>query len=54
MEDTFSIASVIFCVFLMAHLATLTWIAFVVWLVLGLVIYFLYARRHAVLHNHGG
>ncbi|KWR91243.1 amino acid permease [Cupriavidus sp. IDO] len=43
-----------FCLFLMAHLQALTWMAFLVWLVLGLVIYFAYARRNAVLHNHGG
>ncbi|UCV05851.1 amino acid permease [Dechloromonas denitrificans] len=46
--------SVGFCLFLMAHLQALTWIAFLVWLVLGLAIYFLYARRNAVLHNQGG
>ncbi|WP_428825050.1 amino acid permease [Azonexus sp. IMCC34842] len=46
--------SVGFCLFLMAHLQVLTWIAFLVWLVLGLAIYFLYARRNAVLHNQGG
>ncbi|MBP0619941.1 amino acid permease C-terminal domain-containing protein, partial [Cupriavidus consociatus] len=34
-----------FCLFLMAHLQALTWIAFLVWLALGLVIYFAYARR---------
>ncbi|CAG9178147.1 putative amino acid permease YhdG [Cupriavidus laharis] len=43
-----------FCLFLMAHLQALTWTAFLVWLVIGLAIYFLYARRNAVLHNHGG
>lgn len=43
-----------FCLFLMAHLQALTWMAFLVWLALGLVIYFAYARRNAVLHNHGG
>ena len=43
-----------FCLFLMAHLQALTWIAFLVWLSVGLVIYFGYARRNAVLHNHGG
>ncbi|WER46262.1 amino acid permease [Cupriavidus sp. WKF15] len=43
-----------FCLFLMAHLQVLTWIAFLVWLAIGLAIYFLYARRNAVLHNHGG
>ncbi len=42
-----------FCLFLMAHLQALTWIAFLVWLAIGLAIYFLYARRNAVLHNHG-
>jgi APA family basic amino acid/polyamine antiporter len=46
--------SVAFCLFLMAHLQTITWIAFGIWLVVGLAIYFLYARRNAVLHNHGG
>ncbi|BDB22895.1 amino acid permease [Cupriavidus sp. P-10] len=46
--------SIGFCLFLMAHLQALTWIAFLVWLALGLVIYFAYARRNAVLHNHGG
>ncbi|HSD39516.1 MAG TPA: amino acid permease [Rhodocyclaceae bacterium] len=46
--------SVAFCVFLMAHLQAVTWMAFGIWLALGLAIYFLYARRNAVLHNHGG
>ncbi len=46
--------SVCFCVFLMAHLSASTWRAFLIWLALGLAVYFLYARRHAVLHNHGG
>jgi basic amino acid/polyamine antiporter, APA family len=48
------VLSVAFCVFLMAHLQVFTWIAFLVWMALGLVIYFLFARRNAVLHNHGG
>ncbi len=42
------------CIFLMAHLQPLTWLAFLIWMALGLAIYFLYARRNAVLHNHGG
>ncbi|RZT38670.1 amino acid permease [Cupriavidus agavae] len=46
--------AVAFCVFLMLHLQMLTWIAFIVWLLLGMAIYFLYSRRNAVLHNHGG
>ncbi|WP_373380065.1 amino acid permease [Cupriavidus nantongensis] len=43
--------SIGFCLFLMAHLQALTWAAFLVWLALGLVIYFAYARRNAVLHS---
>jgi APA family basic amino acid/polyamine antiporter len=43
--------SVAFCLFLMAHLHVRTWIAFLIWLTLGLAIYFLYARRNAVLHR---
>ena len=43
--------SVGFCVFLMAHLQALTWAAFLAWLAIGLAIYFLYARRNAVLHG---
>jgi APA family basic amino acid/polyamine antiporter len=41
------------CLFLMAHLQAATWIAFVVWLAIGMVIYFTYARRNALLHKHG-
>ncbi|MBP0625182.1 amino acid permease C-terminal domain-containing protein, partial [Cupriavidus consociatus] len=40
-----------FCLFLMAHLQALTWIAFLTWLGIGLSIYLLYARRNAVLHG---
>ena len=37
------------CLFLMMNLQAMTWIAFAVWLVIGLAIYFLYSRRHSVL-----
>ena len=33
----------------MANLAVETWMRFLVWLVLGLVVYFGYGRRHSVL-----
>jgi APA family basic amino acid/polyamine antiporter len=39
------------CVVLMAGLPLLTWIRFFVWLVIGLVIYFLFGRRHSVLET---
>ncbi|TXH03944.1 MAG: amino acid permease [Nevskiaceae bacterium] len=37
-----------FCGWLMASLPSLTWIAFLIWMVVGLLIYFTYSRRHAV------
>jgi APA family basic amino acid/polyamine antiporter len=37
------------CVFLISQLQHTTWIAFGVWVTLGLVVYFLYSRRHALL-----
>ncbi|MCG1043588.1 amino acid permease [Mycetohabitans sp. B8] len=37
------------CVFLMAHLQAMTWVAFVAWLALGLAVYFGYSRRYAKL-----
>ncbi|WP_186011591.1 amino acid permease [Burkholderia gladioli] len=35
------------CVFLMLNLSAVTWKAFGIWLVIGLVIYFVYSRRNA-------
>jgi APA family basic amino acid/polyamine antiporter len=43
--------AVIFCVFLMAQLSMLTWLCFVVWLVIGLVVYFGYSRKNSHLHK---
>jgi basic amino acid/polyamine antiporter, APA family len=40
------------CLFLMVNLAGVTWIAFVIWLVLGMTIYFGYSRRRSKL-AHG-
>jgi len=39
------------CVVLMAGLPMLTWIRFLLWLVAGLVIYFLYGIRQSRLHK---
>jgi APA family basic amino acid/polyamine antiporter len=46
----FPLLSVILCISLMAGLTVITWIRFVVWLVLGLVIYFFYSRTHSEFH----
>ncbi|KND56529.1 Amino acid transporter [Candidatus Paraburkholderia kirkii] len=48
-----SVLAVASCLFLMANLQAMTWIAFGVWLVIGLAIYFLYSRRHALLGRPG-
>lgn len=41
------------CVFLMLNLSAVTWKAFGVWLVIGLVIYFVYSRRNAKIAQGG-
>jgi APA family basic amino acid/polyamine antiporter len=41
------------CLFLMSHLQKVTWIAFLVWVVIGLLVYFGYARRRSLLHTPG-
>jgi APA family basic amino acid/polyamine antiporter len=37
------------CVFLMVNLQWITWVAFLVWLAIGLAVYFGYSRRHSLL-----
>jgi len=41
------ILSAVFCIGLMTNLALETWLRFLVWLVLGLAIYFFYGRSHS-------
>ncbi|SFD63918.1 amino acid/polyamine/organocation transporter, APC superfamily [Bacillus sp. OV194] len=45
------ILAVAFCVFLMSQLAAITWYAFVIWLAVGLVIYFAYSRKRSALNT---
>lgn len=45
----FPILGIILCVALMLSLPILTWIRFVVWLAIGLLIYFFYSVRHSKL-----
>ena len=41
------IISAVLCLWLMLNLTTLTWVRFLVWLVIGVVIYLLYGRRRS-------
>ncbi|GLH63523.1 amino acid permease [Parageobacillus sp. G301] len=43
--------AVAFCGYLVLQLPPMTWIGFVSWLAIGLVIYFLYGRKHSTLNN---
>jgi len=43
----FPLISIVLCVGLMAGLTVITWVRFVVWLVLGLGIYIFYSRHHS-------
>jgi APA family basic amino acid/polyamine antiporter len=45
--------AVAFCLTLMAYLSWHTWLAFGIWLVIGLVIYFGYSRHHSLLNKQG-
>ena len=41
------ILSIVACVWLMLNLTALTWIRFLIWMALGVVIYYAYGRRHS-------
>jgi basic amino acid/polyamine antiporter, APA family len=43
------IAAILACLWLMVNLTGLTWIRFLIWMAIGVVVYFLYGRRHSVL-----
>jgi APA family basic amino acid/polyamine antiporter len=40
------------CVYLMLNLSIATWLRFLVWFALGMLVYFCYGRRHARLDHH--
>jgi len=45
----FPIISIVCCVVLMMGLPLITWLRFFVWLAIGLVVYFVFSRRHSTL-----
>lgn len=46
-----ALAGILCCVILMVSLPLVTWVRFVVWLMIGLVIYFAYSRKRSELHQ---
>nr|WP_090342110.1 amino acid permease [Mycolicibacterium malmesburyense]CRL72478.1 amino acid transporter [Mycolicibacterium malmesburyense] len=48
------IASIVACVWLMLNLTALTWIRFLIWMAIGVALYFAYGRRHSVLGRREG
>ncbi len=50
-SPVFPIIGVLLCVYLMTKLDGATWLRFAAWLLAGLVIYFLYSRRHSKLQR---
>ncbi len=48
------ILSVLFCGYLLVHLSRFTWIGFCVWFAIGIIIYFVYSRKHSELGLESG
>ncbi|MCR3746129.1 amino acid permease [Lentzea californiensis] len=47
------ILAILACLWLMLNLTALTWIRFLIWMALGVVVYFVYSRRNSVLGKTG-
>ncbi|AGX44740.1 amino acid permease [Clostridium saccharobutylicum] len=45
------IIAIVCCIVLLSQLKLITWIGFTVWLVIGLILYFIYGRKHSVVQN---
>ncbi|MCJ2069013.1 amino acid permease [Methylobacterium sp. J-030] len=48
------ILGILFCLLLMAGLPLDTWLRLVIWMAIGLVVYFFYGRKHSVLRRKEG
>lgn len=45
------VLGIIFCVYLMLNLPLATWIRFLIWMSIGIVVYFSYSRKHSLLNQ---
>lgn len=41
---------IFFCIYLMIHLPMITWLRFIIWMIIGLIFYFIYSKKHSVLN----
>ena len=48
------ILSVLACLWLMINLTAITWVRFLVWMAIGVVVYFAYGRRHSLVQRRAG
>ncbi|MGS0687182.1 amino acid permease [Nakamurella sp. GG22] len=48
------ILSVLACLWLMINLTAITWVRFLIWMALGVVVYFLYGKRHSLVQRRAG
>ncbi|GAA2664974.1 MULTISPECIES: amino acid permease [Actinosynnema] len=47
------VLAILACLWLMLNLTALTWVRFLVWMGLGVVVYFVYGRKHSLLGKQG-
>ncbi|PFU69003.1 amino acid permease C-terminal domain-containing protein, partial [Bacillus thuringiensis] len=45
------IISITCCLFLMVNLPLKTWVYFGIWLFIGIIVYFMYSKRHSQLNK---
>ena len=50
-NPVFPLLGVASCIFLMTGLPGITWIRFVIWLIIGLIVFFSYSFHHSLLHK---
>ncbi len=48
------ILSVLACLWLMINLTAITWVRFLVWMAIGVAVYFVYGRRHSLVGRREG
>ena len=48
------ILSVLACLWLMINLTAITWVRFLVWMAIGVIVYFVYGKQHSMVGRRGG